>query len=95
MLAPRQWRGMRAWLGEPEQFQDPVFDSIAARTKAFGELSQLMAALFADKTMAELVAEGAGARRADRRGADPRRRHWNPSTSPRSERWSTPRSHPV
>ncbi|MCV7214010.1 CoA transferase [Mycobacterium crocinum] len=58
VLAPRQWRGMRAWLGEPEQFQDPVFDSIAARTKAFGELSQLMAALFADKTMAELVAEG-------------------------------------
>ena len=58
VLAPRQWRGMRAWLGEPEQFQDPVFDSIAARTKAFGELSQLMAALFADKTMAELVVEG-------------------------------------
>ncbi|KAA0108584.1 CoA transferase [Mycolicibacterium sp. P1-5] len=58
VLAPRQWRGMRAWLGEPEQFADPVFDSIAARTKAFGELSQLMAALFADKTMAQLVAEG-------------------------------------
>jgi crotonobetainyl-CoA:carnitine CoA-transferase CaiB-like acyl-CoA transferase len=58
VLAPRQWRGMRAWLGEPEQFQDPVFDSIAARTKAFGELSRLMAALFADKTMAQLVAEG-------------------------------------
>ena len=58
VLAPRQWHGMRAWLGEPEQFQDPVFDSIIARTKAFGELSQLMAALFADKTMAQLVAEG-------------------------------------
>lgn len=58
VLAPRQWHGMRAWLGEPEQFADPVFDSIAARTKAFGELSQLMAALFADKTMAQLVAEG-------------------------------------
>ncbi|MCV7343015.1 CoA transferase [Mycolicibacterium rhodesiae] len=58
VLAPRQWRGMRAWLGEPEQFQDPIFDSIAARTKAFGELGRLMAALFADKTMAQLVAEG-------------------------------------
>lgn len=58
VLAPRQWRGMRAWLGEPEQFQDPRFDSIAARTRAFGELSQLMAALFADRTMKQLVAEG-------------------------------------
>ncbi|WP_163702318.1 CoA transferase [Mycolicibacterium sarraceniae] len=58
VLAPRQWHGMRAWLGEPEQFQDPRFDSIAARTKAFGELSQLMAALFADRTMKQLVAEG-------------------------------------
>ncbi|MBB3751784.1 crotonobetainyl-CoA:carnitine CoA-transferase CaiB-like acyl-CoA transferase [Mycolicibacterium sp. BK634] len=58
VLAPRQWHGMRAWLGEPEQFQDPRFDSIAARTRAFSELSQLMAALFADRTMKQLVAEG-------------------------------------
>ncbi len=58
VLAPRQWRGMRAWLGEPAQFQDPRFDSIAARTRAFGELAELMAALFADRTMAQLVAEG-------------------------------------
>ncbi|MCV7175553.1 CaiB/BaiF CoA transferase family protein [Mycolicibacterium sphagni] len=58
VLAPRQWHGMRAWLGEPEQFQDPRFESIAARSRAFGELSQLMAALFADRTMAQLVAEG-------------------------------------
>ncbi|BBY67065.1 putative CoA-transferase [Mycolicibacterium helvum] len=58
VLSPRQWHGMRAWLGEPEQFQDPSFESIAARTKAFGELSQLMAALFADRTMKQLVAEG-------------------------------------
>jgi crotonobetainyl-CoA:carnitine CoA-transferase CaiB-like acyl-CoA transferase len=58
VLAPRQWHGMRAWLGEPAQFQDPRFDSIAARTRAFGELSQLMATLFADRTMKELVAEG-------------------------------------
>ncbi|TGD88215.1 CoA transferase [Mycolicibacterium sp. CH28] len=58
VLAPRQWRGMRAWLGEPAQFQDPRFDSIAARTKAFGELAELMAAMFAERTMAQLVAEG-------------------------------------
>ena len=41
VLSPRQWRGMRAWLGEPAQFQDPAFDTIAARTKAFGELGAL------------------------------------------------------
>jgi crotonobetainyl-CoA:carnitine CoA-transferase CaiB-like acyl-CoA transferase len=35
VLSPRQWRGMRAWLGEPEQFTDPRFDSIAARVAAF------------------------------------------------------------
>ncbi|AQT80087.1 CoA transferase [Mycolicibacterium litorale] len=58
VLAPRQWRGMRAWLGEPAQFQDPRFDSIAARTKAFGELGELIAAHFAGQTMAQLVADG-------------------------------------
>ena len=31
LLSPRQWRGMRSWLGEPEQFADPKFDTIAAR----------------------------------------------------------------
>ncbi len=58
VLSPRQWRGMRAWLGEPAQFQDPVFDTIAARTKAFGELGALIAALFAGQTMDRLVADG-------------------------------------
>ena len=58
VLSPRQWHGMRAWLGEPEQFSDPRFDTIAARVQAFGELGTLIAALFADQTMAQLVAEG-------------------------------------
>ena len=58
VLSPRQWHGMRAWLGEPEQFSDPRFDTIAARVQAFGELGALIAALFADQTMAQLVAEG-------------------------------------
>ena len=58
VLAPRQWRGMRAWLGEPEEFQDPKFDTLLARTQSNAEISALIAALFADKTMAELVAEG-------------------------------------
>ncbi|WP_059019144.1 CoA transferase [Mycobacterium sp. M26] len=58
VLAPRQWRGLRAWLGEPEQFQDPRFDSIAARTQAFGELGALIAEFFAGQTMEQLVADG-------------------------------------
>jgi crotonobetainyl-CoA:carnitine CoA-transferase CaiB-like acyl-CoA transferase len=58
VMSARQWHGMRAWLGEPEQFQDPRFEVLAARAQAFGELGALMAAKFADRTREELVAEG-------------------------------------
>ena len=58
VMAPRQWHGLRAWLGEPEQFQDPRFDTLAARAYAFDELGTLIGALFADRTREELVVEG-------------------------------------
>lgn len=58
VLAPRQWQGMRAWLGEPAEFADPRFETIAARVGAFAELGAMIAELFADRTMAELVADG-------------------------------------
>lgn len=58
VMAPRQWHGLRAWLGEPEQFQDPRFDVLAARAQAFDELGALIAAMFADRTREELVADG-------------------------------------
>ncbi len=58
VLSPRQWHGMRAWLGEPAGFADPRFDTIAARVQAFDELGGLIAALFADRTMDQLVTEG-------------------------------------
>lgn len=58
LLSPRQWRGMRAWLGEPEEFSDPKFDSIGARYAATRELNAVIADLFARGTMADLVAEG-------------------------------------
>ena len=58
VMSPRQWRGLRAWLGEPEQFQDERFDSIAARVRAFGELGPVIGALFADHTMDQLVDDG-------------------------------------
>ena len=58
LLSPRQWRGMRSWLGEPEQFQDPKFDTIAARYAASRELNELIAELCASHTSEELVAAG-------------------------------------
>ncbi len=58
LLSPRQWRGMRAWLGEPDQFTDPKFDTIAARYAASTEINALMADLFATQTMKELVTAG-------------------------------------
>ena len=58
VMSPRQWRGLRSWLGEPEQFQDPRFDGLAARAQAFGELGALIGAMFAGRTRDELVAEG-------------------------------------
>ncbi len=58
LLSARQWRGMRSWLGEPEQFADPKFDTIAARYGASRELNALIAELFAAQTMDELVTAG-------------------------------------
>jgi crotonobetainyl-CoA:carnitine CoA-transferase CaiB-like acyl-CoA transferase len=58
LLSARQWWGMRAWLGEPERFADPKFDTIAARYAASRELNAAIADLFAPQTMDALVAEG-------------------------------------
>lgn len=58
LLSARQWRGMRGWLGEPEQFADPKFDTIAARYAASRELNAAIAELFAAQTMDTLVAGG-------------------------------------
>ena len=59
LLAKRQWRGMFAWLGEPEEFADPAYDSIRARMKAKDRLNPLIAALFAGEPAAALVEEAA------------------------------------
>lgn len=58
VMAPRQWRGLRRWLGEPPDFQDPKYDVIGARFAAWPQISELVAALFAPQTMKELVAAG-------------------------------------
>lgn len=59
LLAKRQWRAMFAWLGEPDEFADPAFDTIPARFAAADRLHPLIEQLFADRTRDELVAEGA------------------------------------
>lgn len=58
VMAPRQWRGLRRWLGEPEAFQDPRYDVIGERFAAWPQISVLIEALFADQTMGELLAAG-------------------------------------
>ncbi|TPG33708.1 CaiB/BaiF CoA-transferase family protein [Mycolicibacterium hodleri] len=58
LLSARQWRGMRAWLGEPERFSDPKFESIGARFAASRELNAVIADLFEAQTMDALVVEG-------------------------------------
>ena len=58
LLSPRQWRGMWTWLGEPEQFADPKFDTIAARYAASEEINALIAERFGTQTMGELVTAG-------------------------------------
>jgi len=57
-LSPRQWRGMWAWLGEPDQFSDPKFESISARYAASAEINAAIAAMFAPSTMEDIVSEG-------------------------------------
>lgn len=58
VMAPRQWRGLRRWLGEPEDFQDPKYDVIGARFAAWPQISELLQKLFAGQTMKDLVAAG-------------------------------------
>ncbi len=58
VMSPRQWHGLRAWLGEPAEFQAPEFDVIATRFAAWPQISVLVQALFAGHTRAELVSAG-------------------------------------
>lgn len=58
VMAPRQWRGLRAWMGEPAAYQDPKYDVIAERFAVWDQIGALLAHQFAGQTMAELVAAG-------------------------------------
>ncbi|MGB3602253.1 CoA transferase [Gordonia sp. (in: high G+C Gram-positive bacteria)] len=59
LLAKRQWRNMFDWLGQPAEFADTRYDTIAARFADADRLHPLISALFADQTCEDLVAEGA------------------------------------
>jgi crotonobetainyl-CoA:carnitine CoA-transferase CaiB-like acyl-CoA transferase len=58
VMSPRQWRGLRRWIGEPEEFQDPKYDVLAARFAAWPQIAILVQQLFAGQTMKELVSAG-------------------------------------
>ncbi|WP_137149127.1 CoA transferase [Mycolicibacterium sp. CR10] len=58
LLSARQWRGMYSWLGEPEDFSGPEFETIAARYAASRQLNAAIAELFAAQTRDSLVAQG-------------------------------------
>ncbi|MFC4585232.1 CaiB/BaiF CoA transferase family protein [Sphaerisporangium corydalis] len=58
VLSPRQWRGLRAWLGEPAEFAAPELESLGVRYAAAPRLHPLVTALFATRTRAELIEEG-------------------------------------
>jgi len=57
VLAKRQWRGMFAWMGRPEEFADPEYDSLAVRF-ASTTLLPAITRFFAGKTRAEIEREG-------------------------------------
>lgn len=58
VVSRREWRTIRAWMGEPEFLQDPHWDQTAARVEARDVIEPLYAALFASMTCADAVTEG-------------------------------------
>jgi crotonobetainyl-CoA:carnitine CoA-transferase CaiB-like acyl-CoA transferase len=58
LLAPRQWHAMRAWLGEPDELQDPELDTIKGRADAGGLLHAAFEEHFRDRGKHELTLEG-------------------------------------
>ncbi|MBV9842326.1 MAG: CoA transferase [Sphingomonadaceae bacterium] len=57
VLAPRQWQGMFEWMGQPEEFADPAFQTLQVRF-ASSTLLPAITRLFADKTRRQIEDEG-------------------------------------
>jgi len=62
VLSPRQWRAMWEWLGKPEAFADPHWETFLGRLQNADVLTQLYEAHFASMSMEEVSEE------AQRRG---------------------------
>jgi crotonobetainyl-CoA:carnitine CoA-transferase CaiB-like acyl-CoA transferase len=62
ILSPRQWRAMWEWLGKPEAFADPYWETFLARLQNADVLNALFTEHFAAMTMDEVCSE------AQRRG---------------------------
>ena len=62
VLSPRQWRAMWEWLGKPEAFSDPHWETFVARLQNADLLTKLYEAHFASMSMEEVSEE------AQRRG---------------------------
>jgi crotonobetainyl-CoA:carnitine CoA-transferase CaiB-like acyl-CoA transferase len=60
LLSARQWRGMRAWLGEPAALADPGLENLMTRFAAVDLIYPMIGALFAPQLRDELVAAGQG-----------------------------------
>jgi crotonobetainyl-CoA:carnitine CoA-transferase CaiB-like acyl-CoA transferase len=58
VMSPRQWHGLRAWLGEPAEFADAKFEAIAERFAAWDRIGARLERLFADHSADELVHTG-------------------------------------
>jgi crotonobetainyl-CoA:carnitine CoA-transferase CaiB-like acyl-CoA transferase len=57
VLSVRQWQALYAWMGSPEEFSDPVFDTVAGRFTS-PTWQPAIARFFSDKTREVLEAEG-------------------------------------
>jgi crotonobetainyl-CoA:carnitine CoA-transferase CaiB-like acyl-CoA transferase len=58
LLAPRQWHAMRAWLGEPEDLQDPELETIRGRALASDRLHAAFEEHFRERGKHELTLDG-------------------------------------
>lgn len=57
IMAPRQWRAMREWLGEPDYLQDPKYDSFLGRMEIADALGVMIGDLFETMTHEEVAFE--------------------------------------
>jgi crotonobetainyl-CoA:carnitine CoA-transferase CaiB-like acyl-CoA transferase len=57
ILSPRQWQGMFAWMGSPEQFADERFNSLAVRFQEAHVLYPAIGELLRTKTRDQVVRE--------------------------------------